>query len=152
MKEFFLLLFFGKSILLTPSPITLGPGCVELELQKTLRVINEGASLQVLIHQGPNDRQWLNDIDEARKKINGLYPNESINAQLMHSDGSIVNATNYNVGIGNEFYDLELTPRLQPAAKSWQSAYQVGDKFTKVKICSEKTIPSASIYWHTASD
>ncbi len=153
MKELILLLFFGKSVLLTPVPVTVGPGCITLQPQKTLRVINSGAALEIHIPPTANDNSKQVNIVSASGDMQKMYPVGSVSAMLFRDDGSRVLAVNTDVGTGNNFYELNLRPPLpQNSPKGIVPAYQDGDKFVSVTMCSKNPIPAAQIYWQTATE
>ena len=70
MKEFFLILFFSKSILLTPTPVTL-EGIVSLVPEEPISAITTGASVEIdissIIVKGQNE--GIVEFRERLKKI-----------------------------------------------------------------------------------
>ena len=87
MKEFFIILFFGKTVLLTPTPIDI-EDMVTIKPDKTISAITRGASLQIdvseTIRRDPNER-----VDEFRDRVKNLYPPGSIKAELVDKSGGV---------------------------------------------------------------
>ncbi len=88
MKEFFLILLFSKTILLTPDPINLH-GRLELVPDKSIRAITSGASVQIdvssLINKDENE-----GILAFRKRLLGMFPPKTISAKLLGEDAGVV--------------------------------------------------------------
>lgn len=153
MKEFLLFLLFGKSILLTPMPVTIGPNCINLNSVKPLKAINGSAVLEVRIHPGTNGTLKIVDTVAAPQQIERMYPSGSVTATLFRADGSKVNAVNSDVATANDFYGLGLYPLISPnASKSTIPGFREGDKFTRITICSKNPITDIQVYWQTAME
>jgi hypothetical protein len=153
MKEFILLLLFGKSLLLTPSPVSIGPSCIAIQSGKTLHVVNGGAALEIRLMPGTNTLSNTVNPVSAPTELRVAFPVGTITATLYRKDGSHVVALNSNVGTGANFYVLELTPSDHSGnADGTIPAYQNGDSFNSVTICSKKLITDAQIYWQTATE
>lgn len=153
MKELLLLLFFGKTMLLTPVPVTIGPACININADKPLRAINSGAVLSIQILPGSNGTPKPVNTAAAPQQIEKIYPLGSVTAVLYRTDGSKVNAINTDVATGNNFYGLDLYPLVPPnAPKATIPSFQKGDKFSRVTICSKAPITDVKIYWRTAME
>jgi len=153
MKEFILLLLFGRSVLLTPTPISIGPSCVVLSPSKVLHVINGNAALEIEIQPGTNGAPNIINVINVPKVLQKLYPPGTITAQLFRENGSIVDAINTDVGTGKDSYSINMRPPVSTiSAKKSLPAYIEGDKFTKVSICSKHTLSDVQVYWQTAME
>lgn len=153
MKELFLLLFFGKSLLLTPAPITIGPSCSVLQPDKTLHVVNGGAALEIRLKPGSNTTSKTINPVSASSDLGAAFPVGTVTAQLDRKDGSRVIAVNSDVGTGADFYELNLRPPVPLGSpKGLLPAYRDGDSFISVTICSKSPIINAQVYWQTATE
>lgn len=81
MKEFFLILFFAKTISLTPEPVDL-IGEMELQPKEPLKAITSGASIQIDVS---STITWGGDegIVELRQRLAKMFPANSIKAKLI---------------------------------------------------------------------
>ncbi|RUO35487.1 hypothetical protein CWE13_11190 [Aliidiomarina shirensis] len=83
MFELIKMMLFAKVIMLTPNPIDIEPGCLELELAEPLSAINEGAVLYIDVSSMlPDD---VNGIFEARAWVKETFPKRSVQARLHDS-------------------------------------------------------------------
>lgn len=152
MKELILLLLFGRSVSLTPTPISIGPSCVHITPDKPLRVINEGASLEILLPPNSNGLPQSVNAASASRDIDTRFPRGSVSATLLRDDGSQVHAINTYVGSMEKGYILNLRPELLRSDNAALPTYTRGDKFTSISICAKSTISSVNVYWQTAAE
>lgn len=143
MKEFLWLLFFGHSMLLTPMPVTINAGCINLNLEKPARVINGGAALEINIPSGSNGSPLVTNPVTSPDVLATLYPFGTVTATLQKNTQSVIEASNIAVGTTNDSYNLILRP---------SKLFQVGDKFHGIKICSKEIITNVKVYWQTAME
>lgn len=143
MKEFLLLLFFGRSMLLMPGPVTINASCINVNLEKPARVINAGAALEINVPAGSNGSPPVTNPVTSPDVLARLYPFGTVTATLYKKDRTSVDASNVAVGTTNDSYILILRP---------QKLFHVGDKFYDIKICSKGIISSVEIHWQTAME
>lgn len=88
MNEFFLILFFSKTVLLTPDLINLH-GRLELVPDRPIEAITSGASIQIDVSSMV---AWdgKEDILIFRKKLSEHFPPGTITAQLIGKDNKEV--------------------------------------------------------------
>lgn len=87
MFELIKMMLFAKVIMLTPNPIDIKPGCLELELAEPLSAINEGAALYIDVSSMlPDD---VNGIFEAQAWVEETFPKKSAQARLLDSSNDI---------------------------------------------------------------
>lgn len=84
MMEFFRILFFAKTVLLTPEPIDL-VGDVELELKEPLVAITRGASIEIDVSSILTKRKQ-ESIIEFDRKVAEIFPVGGIEANLFSED------------------------------------------------------------------
>lgn len=153
MKEFFVALLFGNSISLTPTPISVGPGCVDLKPPKVLEAVNSGAVLQIRLVPGTNGTPKMIDTVAAPQELDKLYPHGVVTALLYKIDGSKVAALNTDVATSRDFYGLMLRPPVAlNVSVSSVPAFNEGDKFTRVEVCSKVPMTNVTIYWQTSME
>jgi len=137
MKEFFLILLLGKSVLLTPSPVSL-QGTTTLVPDEAISAITPGACLEIDV-SGTITKNDEEGINEFRDRIKALYPPSTIEAYLTGSDGEefLVSYT------GGATYNAEST-RLSLCS---DIGVPTDLEFVKVVISSKITIEKATVRW-----
>jgi len=138
MKELLIVLIFGKTILLTPSPILIGPEWVDISISKQLVAINEGASVLLDISSLPHDK----DLQAVRKEIDAKYPKGSVKGQLVTNDGVVHELFNVGLSWNKKATRLILSSE-QPIPKDIH--------FVKVRLRSEYLIETTYVYWKNHS-
>lgn len=137
MKEFFLILFFSKTVLLTPNPIMLN-GEIQLIPKDPLEAITTGASIQIdvssMIKQG-EDEGFL----EFDKRLLESFPAGAINAKLIGNDKTEVMLTYEGASLTNK-------------ESTMLSLYSEGGvptdiEFNKVVVTSNIELKDIKIYW-----
>jgi hypothetical protein len=88
LKVFFLVLFFSKTILLTPNPITIYEGATQLDLIEPISAITEGAGLFIDVDSMLAMKERSNII-KTRNKIGELFPEGFITVTLSNASGDI---------------------------------------------------------------
>lgn len=130
-----MLLFLGKTILLTPVSISIDAKCVDIALKENLRVLNSGAALEVELPK-PTPNAWLDDIDRE-------YPAGTVTGSLTRKDGSRLVVASTSSSIAKSAAYLIITP---PGG-----VYRDGEEYSGLKLCSGKPIAAAKILWRNAS-
>src|SRR5215469_10332687 len=151
MKELILLLLFGRSMVLTPNAVSIGPSCVHIIPDKPLHVINEGASLEIFLPANSNGLPLSVNTVTAPQDVNNRFPKGSVSATLVRDDGILIRAVNTDVGSTRNNYILNLRPELPRNGDSLMPTYTRGDKFTSISVCAKSEITDVRIYWQTAT-
>lgn len=130
MKTFFLILFFGRSIFLTPEPLTIGETWVELTPKKPLTAITSGAAIYVDVTQ-----------ETGYVPITGrqIIPKNSVIAELIPESGTPITISNHWSAHSTDEVHLILGPD--------DGRLPTGIKFKAVKIRSMKPIRGAKVIW-----
>ena len=136
MKEFFLILFFSKTILLTPDPINLH-GRLELAPDKPIEAITSGASIQVDVSSmvGWNGKE---DILVFRKKISDLFPLGTIKAKLVGKGKEVTLSYHGDHQFNKDHVMLSLYA---------DNGVPSSVEFTKVIIESSIELNGIKVYW-----
>ncbi|HKC16527.1 MAG TPA: hypothetical protein VKC11_07475 [Steroidobacteraceae bacterium] len=134
MKEFFILLFFSKTSLLTAQPIAIDSKCIDVPLKVPLEVLNPGATLQVEVAYVATDR-WFDDLGR-------LYPKGSVTGTFTRSDRTRLLIANSSVARGQKSSYLLLAPK---------EGYRSDDKFSALQLCSAVSLVGVRVYWQNAS-
>ena len=136
MKDFFLILLFSKTVLLTPDPINLH-GRLELVPDKPIEAITSGASIQVDVSSMAawNDKE---DILVFRKKLSDLFPPGTIKAELVGESKAVTLSYQGNHQFNRDNVILTLYA---------DNGIPTGVEFTKVIIESSIELNGIKIYW-----
>lgn len=138
MKDFFAILFFSKTILLTPQPVTIEEVHIA-SLTEPVNAITQGASLQIDITSMLNSDLISNmDILGVRREIKNKFIKGSIYADLETQDNKKIRL-NYEGGssIGKSEVRLILSGTVDTELE-----------YSKIYIYSEKTsLSNVKIYW-----
>lgn len=136
MKEFFLILFFSKTILLTPEPIDLH-GRLELVPDKPIEAITSGAGIQVDVS---SMAAWnaKEDILVFRKKLSDIFPPGTINAKLVGKGKGVTLSYQGNHQFNKDNVMLSLYA---------ENGMPTGVEFTKVIIESSIELDGVKVYW-----
>lgn len=137
MKVFLLILFFSKTLLLTPDSVNF-IGELELIPKEPLTAITSGASLQVDVSnfaKGINIKE--KGIVESRKLLKELIPEGSVNA-ILYSKDLEVPLNDNGFTLSNDGATLVL---------STKTGVPVDVEFVKVKISSQIQFNDIKIFW-----
>jgi len=132
MKTLLLILFFGKSVLLTSAPVDLTEKWTELTPKKPISAITGGAAIYVDVTQDTGYVPITGGLDK-------IIPNHTITAELIPETGKAIVITNTASAHSNKEVALILTPESGPMP--------TGIKFKKVRIRSSRPIKRASVTW-----
>jgi len=136
MKEFFLMLFFSKLIVLTPTSVDLTNQWLEIIPQAPLRAITSGAGIYIdvseVIYRDTND-----------EKLEKLFPPGSIVVKLIDKKGYEFIMLN-----GRAYATSENRIELVLLSKS---PIPTDRKFVKVLIKSKKRIEKVKVIWQNSS-
>lgn len=138
MKEFFLIIFFSKTVLLTPAAIDLD-GNKELLCTPPLVAITSGASIQVDVTNliDPINFQ-KKGISEIRKSLREKIPEGTLTAELIGSNGEKIQLRDTGIALSPQGARVILASPLGVPTKS---------SFTKVLVSSQLILKGVNIYW-----
>lgn len=139
LKTFLLILFFGKSILLTPDYIDIDKNYT-IELSKSISAITSGASIQIDVFENVKYVKGM-DINEFRKKVRVLYPPHSIEATLIEENGNI---TKLNYGTSGIMFNSKSTL----LGLYSDTGVPTDREFVKVKIMSKVDLNDVLVTWN----
>ncbi len=141
---FLKILFLGKTILLTPSPVDLSNQWLELTPNITIEAVTSGASLGIQI--SPND-PLLNNVKNSKDvfgKLKEAIPIGTLVAKLIDLNGHEILLSHSYFSISDFSFSREDSVRiLVTSAKSIPTDL----KFNKIKIMSSIEIKDVKIYW-----
>ncbi len=139
LKTFFLILFLSKSVILTPDPISVGDGEVELSLGENISAITTGATLQI-------DVSTMIDLDsksgvvQIRKVAEAQFPSGTISAILVNDENSMIPLTYFGgILVNDGSVRLSLEGKI-PLETEWN----------KVVLKSDLELREVSIVWLNA--
>lgn len=89
MKEFFLILFFSKIILLTPTPVNLSSQWLEITPKSPMQAVTGGASLHIAISSNDpllkNPKE--NGVENLFSELEKVFPSGTLIGKLVTSNG-----------------------------------------------------------------
>lgn len=132
MKEFFLMLFFAKSVLLTPGGVDLANEWMEIPLVEPLEAITSGAAIYVDVtkHIGP-----AASID----KLDATFQAGTVKARLIQKDGKetlLGNRSAYSFEEGKVYLSLDTI-----------DGVPTGKEFVELYVRSAKPLSGVSLVW-----
>lgn len=132
MKELFLILFFSKLIVLTPTPIQLTNDWFEIIPPSPLKAITGGAGIYIDVTAVVSKHADDEDLER-------MFPPNSIIVKLIDKKGNeFLMANRHSYSTSEEGIEIILFN---------DSPTPTDKKFTKVLIKSEKTITAAKVIW-----
>jgi len=138
MKEFFLILFFGKSVLLTPMPVTLEDE-VALVPKEPLSAITIGANLEIDVTHIIKWAQEEEGILEFRDRVRKRFPPQSIKARLIQKTGNEITLS----------YDglMQFNNKSTLLSLYGEKGVPIDREFYKVIITSNIKINDVLVHW-----
>lgn len=126
MKEFFLILFLSKSVLLTSNGIDVFGGWVQVPLKEPLEAITSGACMFVDVssYVGP---------DLSLKTLGDVFPRGMVTARLVRPDGRetlLTSISGYSTQSGGTYLILESKQGV-PTFKEFSQLYVRSNKELK---------------------
>ena len=138
MKEFFLILFFSKSILLTPEPVTFSDE-ITLTPGEELNAITAGASVQIdLSAHAPEANLESSGLLASKALLEKLIPKDGVSAYLLDKKGTKTSLTDSSYSISKSGAWLILSSNL---------GVPTNGQFKKVVIRSNTALQNVKIYW-----
>ena len=132
MKEFFLMLFFAKSILLTPGGVDLTHEWLQILLDEPLEAITSGAAIYVDVTKHV-------DADISIDELDDTFPPGTIKVRLVREasqDTLLENNSAYTFEEGKVYLNLDAADGV-PTDKG----------FTEMYIQSSKPLGGVSLVW-----
>lgn len=138
MKELFLILFFSKTVLLTPVPVNIS-GEVVIRPEKPLEAITSGASLDIDVTDFIG-RIKINEagIFEIREIIKKKIPEGSVTATLHGTQGEKILLSKSGVSKAKDVARLSLYA---------DSGIPTNMAFNKITITSSTELRGVQVYW-----
>lgn len=138
MKEFFLILFFSKTILLTPVPVNISGERV-IRPEKPLEAITPGASLEIDVSDFTG-RMRMKEMGmlEVKKNLKERIPEGSVSATLHGPNGEKVVLNESGFSISNDGAKLTLFA---------DHGVPTNVAFNKITITSSTELRGVKVYW-----
>lgn len=138
MKEFFLILFFSKTVLLTPVPVNIS-GEMEIRTEKLLEAITPGASLDIDVSDFTG-RMRIKEMGilEVEKALKNKIPEGSVKAVLHGVKGERVVLNESGFALTNDGAKLVLYA---------DTGVPTNVAFNKVTISTRTELRGVKVYW-----
>lgn len=137
MKEFFLILFFAESVLLTPEPVDI-EGEVTLQLAEPVSAITSGANVRIDVTGNIADTVDLSNAVAVLDYLAEQYPDGSVTATLMTDNGNRALLERVSGSTSGEKAELVV---------SSSSGVQTGVDFSEVEIASTTPLRAVTVTW-----
>lgn len=110
MKELFLILFFGNSMLLTPVGIMLSPEWLTIPLEKPISSITGRAVIYIeLSNTQPEIENLIKSSKDLRVNMNLLFPEGTVEAKIFDDYGKEYMFTDGNYSVSKDGIKIILT-------------------------------------------
>jgi len=132
MKEFFLMLFFAKSILLTPGGIELTNDWTQIPLDEPLEAVTSGAAIYLDVSAQVDAGLSIDKLDET-------FPAGTVEVRLIQNDGQetlLTNSSAYSFEEGKVYLSLDAA-----------DGVPTGKEFTRLYARSAKPLSRVSLVW-----
>lgn len=138
MKEFFLLLFFAKSVLLTPEPVSF-VGSIQITPNESISAITPNAGIIIDVsnstqHVGIKESGFM----KSQELLNYAHPKDSINASIYDTQGNKYALKKISYHLNNHGAMISIYP---------EEKLPVGTEFSKITINSKVELKNVLIYW-----
>lgn len=138
MREFLILLFLYKSILLNQSPITIHSYWTEVELKRPIIAITSGATIYIKIQRNID----ICDFNFDNDCIDKFFPNGSIEAKLIDRNGRHFLFKNKDsVSISSDSLKIIMFS---------ESEIKLNHEFIRLYIRSDNKIVNVDIIWENS--
>ena len=148
MKTLFLILFFSKTILLTPTPVDLTNNWLEITPQESFSAITGGASILIQVPIEDSRIKTINRDGDIFNQLDRIFPPETYEAILTDSKGNIILLSERHFSISDFSFTREDSLHISLSAKS---PMPTKVEFISVKIKSISVINNVKIYWKNYS-
>jgi hypothetical protein len=134
-NDFLKILFFSKTVLLTPYPIDLA-GSLEISLENPLTAITARPSIEIDVLRWVSLSEEM-DIFDIREMVKEKIPPGSVYAKMMGEEEIVLSYTGY-VSVGKNDVRIQLFS---------DEKFPTNKKFERLVIHSEIEMKSVSVYW-----
>jgi len=135
MKTFFLLLFFSKTVLLTPVPISIGSDWIEVNPDETFSAITGGAAIYIDVSSYVSAEL---DLSQQVEVVENQFPNGSITGIIFDEDEKEYSVANKGSSHGADSVRLLM---------NFGAPMPTDVEFTKIVLRSDKQLEQVSVYW-----
>lgn len=141
MWDLMLLLLFGRTIELTEKPIEVSSAWVEIAAPSgELEVLNGGAAVLLDVTSNIAGTS-LADKNEVWDALPKLYPKGTIRAHLITKSGETRELVDGHFAVGDTAVRVILS----------RDDFQKDQKFTKVRLRSERPLKAVRVFWRNAA-
>lgn len=132
---FLKLIFLFKTILITPSPITLGSEWVVLKFEEPVKAITGGAAIYVDVSQYVEGSGFA---AERFKAVDARFPPGVVEGELITVNGEPIFLKSSGASLGKDSVWLIVTS---------DGPLPVGVKFVEVRLRSKDPLEDINVYW-----
>ena len=137
MKALFLILFFGKSVVLTPEPIDI-VGEVTFQLPEPVSAITRGAHVRIDVTRSLPSNIDTDDVIAVLDYLRDEFPDGSVTATLVTESGQMTILDRVGGSTGGEVAELTL----------WSlSGVDTGVDFSELKIETTIRLEGVTVLW-----
>jgi hypothetical protein len=143
------IIFLGKAILLTPTPVSIDQVYL-IELEKPVSIVTSGAHLVIQTSETRkkkvdivNGKNWLEAVDDLKL----TYPKGSITAKLYSADEKSFALMETLPGVDKNF-----TPTIWVASSHDSPSLPEGVKISKIEIFTKVPLKDVEIQWVNYSE
>ena len=149
MTTLFLLLFFSKTVLLTPEPITLNQEWTTITPKETFSAITGGAALNIQLSLHDPRLKQIDKENDIFNQLEQLFPSSTIEGKLFKSDGNFISLTSINFSISD--FSLSKEGSVWISLSSSFAPFPTDIDFKSVQISSKVEIKEAKVIWKNFS-
>lgn len=137
MKEFFLILFFAKSVVLTPEPINIVAE-VTLQLPEPVSAITSGAHVRIDVTRSAPGSVDLADVVDVLEYLDGQFPAGSVTAFLAADSGAVQFLDKVSGSSDGKTAELIV---------SSSTGVPTGVYFSNLRIVATVPLPTVTVIW-----
>jgi hypothetical protein len=141
MKDFFLILFFSKVVVLTPGPIDIVDS-VTLQLGSPISAVTEGAQLRIDVSEQMSEQSQDLQISSILERLRQRFPSGSLSARLITPEGEELVLDTVSGATDGSSAELIL---------SSSNGVKTNLEFTQVKIVTSRELRCVTISWQNYS-
>lgn len=141
MKDFFLILFFSKVVVLTPGPIDIVDS-VTLQLGSPISAVTEGAQLRIDVSEQMSEQSQDLQISSILERLRQRFPSGSLSALLITPEGEKLVLDTVSGATDGGSAELIL---------SSSNGVKTNLEFTQVKIVTSRELRCVTISWQNYS-
>lgn len=139
LKIFFLILFLGETVILTPTPISIGSEEISISLSENISAITIGATLQIDVTTMINFESKP-DVIQIRTDAETQFPKGAITATLSNSKDSEITLTYHGGLLVNDDRVRLVLEGSVPLKMEWD----------RIKITSDVELQNVTVMWVNA--